>query len=239
MSLRQKIFLASSAELADDRREFEAFVGCKNEEWHDQGVFLELVIREDFLDTVAPTRRQDEYQRAIRECDLFVMLFFTKVGPHAEEEFATAFAQFKATGKPLILTCFKDSEISTGTASKKDLMSLWAFQEKLTALGHFPTVYRNVAELKLHLAQQFDKLTATPSTGGDLVQGDRILGDQIPDDRIGTQINTGGGAAVDGPLDVGGHFIGRDFVQIIQQVFRGDDPREASEVIAHYVHALA
>ena len=167
------------------------------------------------------------------------MLFFTKVGPHAEEEFATAFAQFKATGKPLILTCFKDSEISTGTASKKDLMSLWAFQEKLTALGHFPTVYRNLAELKLHLDQQFDQLTATPSTGGDLVQGDRILGDQIPDDRIGTQNNTGGGAAVDGPLDVGGHFIGRDFVQIIQQVFRGDDPREASEVIAHYVHALA
>jgi hypothetical protein len=163
MSLRKKIFLAASAELADDRREFEGLVDCKNKQWHDQGVSLELVVREDFRDTVAPTRLHDEFQQTIRDCDLFMMLFFTRVGPHTEEEFETAFGQFKATGKPLILTCFRDSEISTGSANKKDLMNLWAFQEKLTALGHFPTVYRNVTELKLHFDEQLDKLAANGS----------------------------------------------------------------------------
>ena len=38
------------------------------------------------------------------------------------------------------------------------MTSLWAFQEKLSALGHFKTVYKNVDQLKLHFTQQLDKL---------------------------------------------------------------------------------
>ena len=40
-------------------------------------------------------------------------------------------------------------------------MSLWAFQEKLDALGHFYTVYKNTDGLKLHFNQQLDKLVAS------------------------------------------------------------------------------
>ena len=39
-----KIFLASSAELKDDRIKFEILIGRKNKVWREQGVFLELVI---------------------------------------------------------------------------------------------------------------------------------------------------------------------------------------------------
>ncbi len=77
---KKKIFLASSSELVDDRRQFEIFINRKNKAWVEKGVFLELVIWEDFLDAVSQTRLQDEYNRAIRDCDLFVMLFCTKVG---------------------------------------------------------------------------------------------------------------------------------------------------------------
>ncbi len=178
----KKIFLASSSELKEDRREFEIFINRKNKDWVTKGVFLELVLWEDFLDAMSPTRLQDEYNRAIRECDLFVMLFFTKVGKYTEEEFETAFGQFQATRKPFIFTYFKDAGISTGTANKKDLMSLWAFQEKLDALGHFYTRYQNLDGLKLHFNQQLDKLVAsgfikfepdrgfTPSPGGNTYQ---------------------------------------------------------------------
>ena len=152
------IFLASSSELKEDRKEFEIFINRKNKDWVDQGVFLELIVWEDFLDAVAKTRLQDEYNKAIRECDIFVMLFRTKVGQYTEEEFETAFGQFKTTNKPFIFTYFKDAEISTGSANKKDLMSLWAFQEKLAGLGHFYTVYKNTDELKLHFNHQLDKL---------------------------------------------------------------------------------
>src|ERR1700722_9315612 len=158
--ITKKIFLASSAELKSDRNDFEIFIGRKNKDWVDKGVFLDLVIWEDFLDAMSQTRLQDEYNKAIRGCDLFVMLFWTKVGQYTEEEFETAFGQFKSTNKPFIFTYFKDAEISVAGANKKDLMSLWAFQEKLSSLGHFYTVYKNVDELKFKFNQQLDKLAS-------------------------------------------------------------------------------
>jgi hypothetical protein len=157
---KQKIFLASSSELQDDRQQFEIFINRKNKDWIDRGVFLELVIWEDFLDALSPTRLQDEYNKAIRQSDIFMMLFHTKVGKYTAEEFETAFGQFKATNKPLIYTYFKDTEIITGSADKKDLKSLRAFQKKLDKLGHFYTVYKNSDELKYKFNQQLDKLAA-------------------------------------------------------------------------------
>jgi hypothetical protein len=50
---------------------------------------------------------QDEYNKAVHESDIFVTLFCTKVGKYREEEFETAFGQFKATNKALIFTYFK------------------------------------------------------------------------------------------------------------------------------------
>ena len=148
---KKKLFLASSSELKEDREQFEIFINRKNKDWIDKGIFLDLIIWEDFLDAVSQTRLQDEYNKAIQECDIFVMLFATKVGKYSEEEFETAFGQFKTTNKPFIFTYFKDSEINTGSANKKDLMSLWAFQEKLGELGHFYTLYKNIDELEIQV----------------------------------------------------------------------------------------
>jgi hypothetical protein len=156
----KKIFLASSSELKEDREQFEIFVNRRNKDWAAKGVFLHLDVWEDFLDAMSQTRLQDEYNKAIRECDLFVMLFFTKVGQYTAEEFETAFKQFKATGKPFVFTYFKDAQISTGSANEDDLMSLFAFKKKLAALGHFYTAYKNIEELQLKFGQQLDKLAA-------------------------------------------------------------------------------
>lgn len=191
----KKIFLASSSELLDDRKEFEILINRKNKDWVAQGVFLELVVWEDFLDAVSKTRLQDEYNKAILDCDIFVMLFCTKVGKYTEEEFETAFGQFRTTNKPFIFTYFKDAAISTGSANKSDLISLWAFQEKLAALGHFKTDYKNIDALKLHFTQQLDKLaknkfielgsgkTAAADSGSAVVGGNNadtiITGTQI------------------------------------------------------------
>jgi hypothetical protein len=154
----KKIFLASSSELKDDRKEFEILINRKNNAWVDQGVFLQLIVWEDFLDAMSRTRLQDEYNKAIRGCDVFVMLFFTKVGLYTAEEFEIAFKQFKATNKPFIFTYFKDAQISTGSINLADLTSLLAFKEKLAALGHFYTAYKNTEGLQLHFLQQLDKL---------------------------------------------------------------------------------
>ena len=62
--------------MKEDRKEFEIFINRKNKAWIDRGLFLELVMWEDFLDAVSRTRLQDEHNQAIRECDIFVMIFF-------------------------------------------------------------------------------------------------------------------------------------------------------------------
>jgi hypothetical protein len=249
--ITKTLFLASSSELREDRKEFEIFISRKNKDWIARSVFLELVIWEDFLDAVSHTRLQDEYNKAIRECDVFVMLFWTKVGQYTEEEFETAFGQFQATNKPFIFTYFKDAEISTGSANRKDLTSLWDFQEKLSALGHFYTTYKNVDELKYKFNQQLDKLAASgfvefdPSQaeapaptneatltgsgaiaqGSDAVavgRGGVLIGrDNAGTINTGTQLNTGGGAYFGGPVSAGGNIIGRD--QIITEGVSGRD----------------
>ena len=98
------------------------------------------------------------HNRAIRDCDIFVCLFFTKAGKFAEEEFDTAHRLFIDSGKPRIYTYFKNADIKTGNARKEDFNSLWAFQDKLSKLGHFYSVYDNIEHLKRHFGDQIEKL---------------------------------------------------------------------------------
>jgi hypothetical protein len=168
-----KIFLASSSELKEDRIEFEILISRKNKDLVNRGIFLEITMWEDFLDAMSQTRLQDEYNKAIRDSDIFVMLFSTKVGQYTEEEFKTAFGQFKVTKKPVIFTYFKDAVISTASLNREDLKSLWDFQDKLKNLGHFYTVYKSIDDLKLQFDQQLSKLEAS----GAFIQqiGNRVL----------------------------------------------------------------
>ena len=154
-----RIFLASSAELKDDRKEFEIFISRKNKEYIKKEIFLELVLWEDFLDAMSATRLQDEYNKVIAECDIFVSLFHTKVGKYTEEEFSTAFATFKENNKPFIYTYFKDTPPSgMSEMIEDDILSLFKFKKKLRELGHFQTIYADINDLKHQFEQQLIKL---------------------------------------------------------------------------------
>ena len=151
-----KIFLASSSELQDDRKEFEIFICRKNKEYIKDAVFLELLLWEDFLNAMSPTRSQDEYNKAVAGCDVFVSLFHTKVGRYTNEEFLKALETFKANSKPLIFTYFKDEAIKTSEITPT-IMSLLNFKKKLEELGHFYTNYADINDLKLQFNNQLTK----------------------------------------------------------------------------------
>jgi hypothetical protein len=153
-----RIFLASSAELREDRDAFDLYFRQQNDQLRRDGLYLEIVRWENFLDAMSETRLQDEYNQAICKCDIFVSLFFTKTGKFTEEEFDVAHRRFKSSGKPLIYTFFKNADIKMGSARKDDLQSLWAFQEKLAKLGHFHTTYDSIEHLKLQFRDQLDKI---------------------------------------------------------------------------------
>lgn len=167
-----KIFIASSSELKEDREEFRNFISVENERLVQQNIFLQIVQWEYFLDAISDTRLQSEYNKAIRECDIMLCLFFTKVGKYTAEEFDTAYQVFKETGKPLIWTYFKDAPINAGMITE-EISTLLLFKKKLSDLGHFHTVYTNIDNLKYQFRNQLDKvLTKLPAPDGGENKGD-------------------------------------------------------------------
>lgn len=151
-----KIFIASSSELKEDRDEFRMFISRENDRLHTSNIYLEVVQWENFLDAISDTRIQDEYNKAISECDIVLCLFFTKVGRYSAEEFDTAYQVFKDKGKPKIWTYFKDAEIKTGSITEQ-INTLIDFKKKIGSLGHFYTQYTNIDNLINKFRSQLDK----------------------------------------------------------------------------------
>lgn len=152
-----KIFLASSEELKDDRKEFRLFIGEQNDKYVSQGIYFKVIYWENFLDAISQTRLQDEYNKKVASCDIFLSLFKTKVGKYTEEEFDKALETFRATGKPSIYTYFKKATIDTDQINRQDLNSLLDFKEKLKKMEHFYPPYNNIEDLKLRFISQIDK----------------------------------------------------------------------------------
>lgn len=157
MTREIRIFLASSAELHPDREAFELHFHRFSNDLRKHGITLEIVLWENFFNAVSKTRLQDEYNKAICSCDLFVSLFFTKAGKYTKEEFNVAHKHFLKNNAPLIWTFFKNANIKTGDAIEKDLKSLWAFQKKVKSIQHLYTPYENTHDLLLQFRDQLTK----------------------------------------------------------------------------------
>ena len=141
-----KIFLASSNELKPEREKFEIEIYRKCKSWFDGGIFLQLDIWEDMSARMSMTGSQSEYNKFVKDADLFVFLAYSKVGMYTEEEFENAFGQFKATQKPFIFTYFKNPPDNAQD-------SLAEFKKKLSQLKHF---YANFTDSN-DLWNQFNK----------------------------------------------------------------------------------
>ncbi len=151
------IFIASSSELKEERDNFRLFIAGLNDKIIDQQIYMKIIQWEHFLDSMSDSRLQDEYNKAIRQVDIVLCLFFTKVGKYTEEEFDTAFAAFKMTGRPKIWTYFKNANITTGTITE-EIMTLIQFKKKLAEFGHFPTDYASTADLHNKFRDQLDRI---------------------------------------------------------------------------------
>jgi hypothetical protein len=152
-----RIFIASSAELIEDRKEFREFLSVENDRLHTKGVYLELIQWENFLDTVSQTSLQDEYNIELKKSQIVICLFYTKAGKYTQAEFDAALQQFKETGSPLIYTYFKSGAPEPGPADQlaKDLVT---FKKRLSDIGHFYTSYDNIDDLKYQFRKQLDRL---------------------------------------------------------------------------------
>lgn len=162
--ITKKIFLASSEELLEDRRAFEEMIGRLNKDWRarDDAFEFDVIRWEYFIDAMSKDGLQKEYNRAAAESDLFVMLFFTKVGRYTLEEFETAFASM-AAGGPRIFTYFRNGSILTGDIDDS-IKSLLDFKARLKELKHYVTTYNNTEDLKFQFSRQLEELYGAAGT---------------------------------------------------------------------------
>lgn len=157
-----KIFLASSSELKADRKEFEIALARLNDDYVRQNkhVHFDLYSWERESEAVFDTRKQDQYNQNLDTCDLFVLLFWTKVGKYTDEEFDTALRRFRATQKPLLFT-YKRTTSVNHDISEADSKSREVFEEKLlNNTLHFTGSYAHPIELTGGFRAELDKLFA-------------------------------------------------------------------------------
>ncbi len=144
------IFLASSiTDLRAERMELGNYIRTLNDLFMERGLYFRLHLCEDISDEIALTRKQDEYNDVIRECEYFFVLFKNKAGAYTVEEFDVALEQFRGTGAPKIRTYFikTDGETSADVA---------AFMHRLeTELQHYYNVIESIDTIKLKLLLEF------------------------------------------------------------------------------------
>jgi len=146
-----KIFLASSEELKPEREQFEIEIYRKCKSWFERGIFLHLDIWEDVSARVSISGSQSEYNKLIKDADLFVFLAYSKVGMYTAEEFEHALGNFQATQKPFIFTYFK-----TPPDDGED--SLADFKKKLKKLKHFQSNFSDFNDLWKQFNKELDRL---------------------------------------------------------------------------------
>ncbi|MEL7424995.1 MAG: COR domain-containing protein, partial [Bacteroidota bacterium] len=150
-----KVFIASSEELAEERDELEMLIRRQNDDLLEKGIHLRPVRWEYFLDTISATSLQDEYNKEIKQCDIVICLFHTKVGQYTAKEFDTALGEFRNSGRPHILTYFKEAPVKPSQIKDSSLND---FKEKLQEIKHFWTTYESLGDLKLHFIEQLKKM---------------------------------------------------------------------------------
>ncbi len=147
------IFIASSNELLKERDAIELELRRYTDTQIERGIYFRILRWESGPQQVSKTRLQDEYNKMVRNAEVALCLFATKVGMYTEEEFDTAYDAMmqNENGLPLIYTYFKRVDDS----DTED--SLNRFRNRLQELGHFEPYFSSTADLINQFRNQLDQ----------------------------------------------------------------------------------
>mgnify|MGYP003302560315 CR=1 FL=1 len=146
-----KVFIASSEELQPERVRFDTLFNHLNYIFERRGIML-LPVKWEFLDaSMGEEHKQEEYNRAIRECDLCVVMFWQKFGTYTYTELQVADAEQRAGRLPKkVYVFFKEpgdytAEIETFKAG---------FEQEY---GHFYSKFSTSDQLQLDFTLQLER----------------------------------------------------------------------------------
>lgn len=153
-----KIFLASSNELNQDRKDFIIFISEYNKELKKHNIELQVEYWEDMDDKFNTSCKQDDYNAFLRQCTFFVMLFWSKVGKYTLEEFKLVQSLLQE-GKDIYLYCYerttpKEGATERDTQSKKDFVTYIIPENK----EQFQSLYSDITQVTEKFRRNFQKL---------------------------------------------------------------------------------
>ena len=116
-----KIFLASSEELKPERLVIAELVTKLNYAWAEHDVSIRLVKWEYLDSSMGAQHKQEDYNDHLRQCDMCVVLYWTKFGMYTEIELETAFNLYNSDcGMSQMSVLFKEGgEMTDGLKSFK------------------------------------------------------------------------------------------------------------------------
>ena len=144
-----KIFLASSEELKPEREMMASLANSLNTVLEKQGIQVIAVEWENLDASMGPLHKQEDYNIKLKECEMCMVLYWTKFGMYTKTELDTAFNELNMGNNPRkVYVYFKESDNPSE--------ELKAFRDSFpTKYGHFYTPFANFDTLKAHFLLQF------------------------------------------------------------------------------------
>lgn len=144
-----KIFLASSEELKEERVILADMVQHLNYVLEKQNIHVQLVKWEYLDSSMGDKHKQEEYNDALRECEMCVVLYWTRFGKYTKTELDTADSCRRTKKNPRKLwVYFKESNERT-----PELQEFYETFENI--YGHFFCNYKNIDTLRADFLLQF------------------------------------------------------------------------------------
>ncbi len=156
MLKKYKVFLASSGELAQERKEIALMISRQNNKWTEQDIYLELVVWEDLLHSFHGERIQDYFNEEMLQCDIVIALFYRKVGQFTEEEFRLAYENWKKQAKPnFIFVYFKSGKIEIEEVNE-EILKIGRLKKEIQQYQQIYRTFTSTEDLILDLQHQLE-----------------------------------------------------------------------------------
>lgn len=147
-----RVFVASSYELKPERDMMAGFANTLNTVFESQGISVIVVEWENLNSSMPKGHKQEEYNEKLKTCELFMALFWTKVGKFSKWEVKTAREEMIAGRNPhKIYVYFKDRP---SPVNKDDIVEKYK-RFIVKNYKHFPDSFANADALKAHFLLQF------------------------------------------------------------------------------------
>ncbi len=144
-----RIFLASSEELNEERVKFADTVTHLNHSLEKREINI-ILEKWEYLDSsMGPEHKQEEYNKKLQNCDLCLVLWWTRFGDYTKVELDIAYQGLCAGRNPKKLYVY----FKEGNKISEELQS---FRDSFPkSYGHFPCHFQNMETLKADFLLQF------------------------------------------------------------------------------------